>query len=65
MQISIEEVRELMLAALRIRGVSGEKAEFIVSDYLEAQLEGKGTMGSENFFSSTQCWQNVRASLES
>jgi L-2-hydroxycarboxylate dehydrogenase (NAD+) len=49
MQISIEEVRELMLAALRIRGVSGEKAKFIVSDYLEAQLEGKGTHGIGKF----------------
>ena len=49
MDISIEELRRLMLTALSLRGMTGTAAEFVVEDYLDAQLEGKPTHGVGKF----------------
>src|SRR5699024_11427135 len=43
--VEIEEIKELMTKSLEIRGICGEYADFMVSDYLESELEGHKTHG--------------------
>lgn len=43
--VKIEEIKELMRKALALRGITGEYAEFMISDYLESELEGHRTHG--------------------
>ena len=47
--VEIEEIKELMTKSLEIRGISGEYADFMVSDYLESELEGHKTHGISKF----------------
>ena len=46
--VKIEEIKELMRKALALRGITGEYAEFMISDYLESVLEGHRTMACQN-----------------
>ena len=47
--VKIEEIKELMRKALALRGITGEYAEFMISDYLESELEGHRTHGLSKF----------------
>jgi L-2-hydroxycarboxylate dehydrogenase (NAD+) len=47
--VTIDKVRELMSSALAMRGIEGTNADFIIDDYLDAQLEGKATHGVGKF----------------
>ncbi|MFQ7549995.1 MAG: Ldh family oxidoreductase [Blautia marasmi] len=47
--VKIEEIKELMRKALALRGIAGEYAEFMISDYLESELEGHRTHGLSKF----------------
>ena len=47
--VEIEEIKELMTKSLEIRGICGEYADFMVSDYLESELEGHKTHGISKF----------------
>ncbi|MGN9914563.1 Ldh family oxidoreductase [Phytohabitans sp. LJ34] len=49
MEMTVAEVRDLMIKALDHRGISGEPAEFVVDDYMDAELEGKRTHGVGKF----------------
>lgn len=46
---TLDEVRALMVKALSIRGVTGDDADFIIDDYIDAELEGKRTHGLGKF----------------
>lgn len=45
MKVEISKLEELMMRALRARKISDADAAFIVSDYLDAELEGRRTHG--------------------
>ncbi len=45
----IDEIRGLMEKALKIRGFDDENTEFIVNDYLTAEIEGHRTHGISKF----------------
>lgn len=47
--VTTKEVKSLMRDALRLRQITGEIAEFIIEDYLEAELEGHKTHGISKF----------------
>lgn len=47
--ITIAEANRLMLDALRIRDIEKYDAEFIVNDYLDAEMEGNKTHGISKF----------------
>lgn len=47
--VPLDEIRQLMLAALRLRGITGDDAEFLADDYLDAELAGKVTHGIGKF----------------
>ncbi|HTQ69653.1 MAG TPA: Ldh family oxidoreductase [Solirubrobacteraceae bacterium] len=49
MDVSIDTLRDLMISALRLRGVTGADAAFVAQDFLDAQLEGKPTHGIGKF----------------
>ncbi|MEO3862556.1 Ldh family oxidoreductase [Acrocarpospora sp. B8E8] len=49
MHTPLDEVMALMMKALSQRGIVGEQAEFIVHDYIDAELEGKPTHGIGKF----------------
>ena len=42
-EIRIDELRVMMLDALTLRGIGSEDADFIVDDFLDAELEGHKT----------------------
>ena len=45
-EIRIDELRVMMLDALALRGIGSEDADFIVDDFLDAELEGHKTHGT-------------------
>lgn len=47
--VKIEEVKELMTKSLELRGIRGKDADFMISDYLESELEGHKTHGISKF----------------
>jgi L-2-hydroxycarboxylate dehydrogenase (NAD+) len=49
MKVEISKLEELMMSALRARRISEADAAFIVSDYLDAELEGRRTHGVGKF----------------
>ena len=48
-EIRIDELRVMMLDALALRGIGSEDADFIVDDFLDAELEGHKTHGVSKF----------------
>ena len=48
-EIRIDELRALMLDALALRGIGSEDADFIVDDFLDAELEGHKSHGVSKF----------------
>ena len=48
-EIRIDELRVMMLDALTLRGIGSEDADFIVDDFLDAELEGHKTHGVSKF----------------
>ena len=65
--VKIEEIKELMRKALALRGITGEYAEFMISDYLESELEGHRTHGLSKFllrFSATATDEAIRSACE-
>lgn len=49
MDVSLVDIQQQMLAALALRGISSRTAELIVSDHLDAELEGRPTHGIGKF----------------
>ncbi len=47
--VSADEIRELMRKALERRNIVGEYADFIISDYMESEMEGHKTHGLSKF----------------
>lgn len=48
-KVKTKEIRGLMADALRLRGITGEDAAFIIDDYVEAEQEGHKTHGLSKF----------------
>lgn len=48
-KVEVEELRELMEKALALREITGEYADFIISDFLESEMEGHKTHGLSKF----------------
>ena len=48
-EIRSDELRVMMLDALTLRGIGSEDADFIVDDFLDAELEGHKTHGVSKF----------------
>ena len=48
-KVQVEEIRNLMTEALKLRGITGEAAAFIIEDYIEAEIEGHSTHGLSKF----------------
>ena len=57
--VKIEEIKELMRKALALRGITGEYAEFMISDYLESELEGHRTQGLSKFLTVYDCLSRI------
>lgn len=49
-EVKIDELKLLMEKALGIRGISKEKATFIIDDLIEAECENKKSHGLAKFF---------------
>ena len=47
--ISVDELKRIMHNALSLRGISKENADFIVDDYIEAELSGQASHGLSKF----------------
>lgn len=47
--VKTEEIRELMKSALELRKITGEYADFMISDYMESEVEGHKTHGLSKF----------------
>lgn len=47
--VGVEAVKELMHAALKLRNIAEEDAQFIIEDYMESELEGHPTHGISKF----------------
>lgn len=43
--ISVEELKSVLYAILRLRKITDEQADFIVNDYIEAELDGHASHG--------------------
>lgn len=63
-KIDITELKTLMLKALFIRGIEGEYAEFIVDDYIEAELEEHSSHGLSKFLLLDEALKQREGSLE-
>lgn len=63
-KIEINELKKLMLKALSIRGIEGEYAEFIVEDYIEAELEEHSSHGLSKFLLLDEALKQREGDLE-
>lgn len=62
--IKIEEIKKLMKEALTIRGLDDYYSNFIINDYIEAELEEKPSHGLSKFLLIDEALSQVEGKLE-
>ena len=63
-KISINSLKEKMLKGLLLRGISGDAAEFIANDFIEAELDGHVSHGLSKFLLIDAALQKREGSVE-